>query len=84
MKSINLMKNIGQFTPTQNRQVRLTHKSSVRFTPPKSPSPIYPQIICMIYPPKIAKSDLPSNHLYDLLNIKNLYIIILSIFRVHF
>ena len=40
-----------------NRQVRFTLKSSVRFTPPKSPSPIYPQI---------AKSDLPSNRLYDL------------------
>ena len=66
-----------------NRQVRFTLKSSVRFTPPrnrqvrftfKSPSPIYPQIICTIYPPKspspiylqIAKSDLPSNRLYDL------------------
>ena len=82
-----------------NRQVRLTLKSSVWFTPhPKSPSPIYPkiancnlpsnrlydlppqngqvrftlksptaiypQIICTIYPPppEIAKSDLPSNH----------------------
>ena len=49
MKSINLMKNIGRFTP-----------------------------------PETAKSDLPSNRLYDLLNIKNLYVIILSIFRVHF
>ena len=42
-----------------NRQVRFTLKSSVQFTPPnrqvrftlKSPSPIYPQIICTIYPP---------------------------------
>ena len=48
MKSINLMKNVGRFTPL------------------KSPSPIYPQIVCMIYPPKIAKSNLPSNHLYNL------------------
>ena len=50
MKSINLMKNVG------------------RFTPPKSPSLICPQIVCMIYPPKIAKakSDLPSNRLYNL------------------
>ena len=37
----------------------------VRFTF-KSASPIYPQIICTIYPPEIAKSDLPSNCLYDL------------------
>ena len=53
-----------------NRQVQFTLKSSVRFTPPqnrqvrftlKSPSPIYPQIICTIYPPEIAKSNLPSN-----------------------
>ena len=29
--------------------------------PPKLPSLIYPQIVCMIYPPQIAKSDLPSN-----------------------
>ena len=64
-----------------NRQVRFTLKSSVRiYLPPlpaprnrqvwftfKSPSPIYPQIICTIYPPsEIAKSDLPSNRLYDL------------------
>ena len=41
-----------------NCQVRFTLKSSVRFTsPPKSPSLIYLQI---------AKSDLPSNRLYDL------------------
>ena len=55
-----------------NHQVQFTLKLSVRFTPPqknrqvqftlKSPSPIYPQITCMIYPPpEIAKSDLPSN-----------------------
>ena len=43
--------------PPQNRQVRLTLKSSVRFTLKSS---------LAIYPPKIAKSDLPSNHLYDL------------------
>ena len=43
--------------PPQNCQVRFTLKSSVQFTPPKSPSPIYPQI---------ARSDLPSNHLYNL------------------
>ena len=54
MKSINLMKNVGQFTP-----------------PPKLPSPIYPQIVCMIYPPEIAKSNLPSNHLYNLPPPKN-------------
>ena len=52
--------------PPQNCQVRFTLKLSVRFTTLKSPSPIYPQIVCMIYPPKITKSDLPSNHLYDL------------------
>ena len=66
MKSINLMKNVGRFTPPRNRQVRFTLKSSVRFTPLKLPSPIYPQIICTIYPPEITKSDLPSNCLYDL------------------
>ena len=47
--------------PPPNHHVQFALKSSVRFTPPstppKSPSPIYPQI---------AKSDLPSNHLYDL------------------
>ena len=42
MKSIHLMKNVGRFTPPQNRQVRFTLKS---------PSLIYPQIICTIYPP---------------------------------
>ena len=53
MKSINLMKNIGRFTPPeiaksdlpskrlydlppQNRQVRFTLKTSVRFTPPQN------------------------------------------------
>ena len=73
MKSINLMKNIGRFTPPEiaksdlpskclydlpprNHQVWFTLKMSVRFTPPKSsspesPSPIYPQNICTIYPP---------------------------------
>ena len=47
--------------PPPNHHVRFALKSSVRFTPPstppKSPSLIYPQI---------AKSDLPSNRLYDL------------------
>ena len=46
MKSINLMKNVG------------------RFTPPKSPSPTYPQIVCMIYP-QIVFGDLPSNCLWQ-------------------
>ena len=48
MKSINLMKNVGRFTPPQNHQVRFTLKLSVQFTPPpppKSPSPTYPQIV---------------------------------------
>ena len=76
MKSINLMKNIGRFTPPQNCQVRFTLKSSVRFNPPeiaksdlpsnrlydlpppKSPSPIYPQIICKSYRRFEGKSDL--------------------------
>ena len=62
MKSINLMKNVGRFTPPQNRQVRLTLKSSVQFTL-KSSLAIYPP---SPLPPKIAKSDLPSNRLYDL------------------
>ena len=48
MKSINLMKNVG------------------RFTPPKSSSPTYPQIVWRFTPPKIVESDLPSNRLYDL------------------
>ena len=43
--------------PPRNHQVQFTLES---------PSPIYPQIVCTIYPPKIAKSDLPSNRLYDL------------------
>ena len=39
--------------PPQNHQVQFTLKSSAQFTPPpKSPSPIYPQIICTIYPPR--------------------------------
>ena len=56
MKSIHLMKNVGRFPPP-NRQVRFTLKL---------PSPIYPQIVCTIYPnpPEIAKSDLPSNRLW--------------------
>ena len=37
-----------------NHHVQFALKSSVRFTPPS------------LHPPKIAKSDLPSNHLYDL------------------
>ena len=60
-----------------NHQLRFTLKSSVRFIPLppeppwnrqvwftlKSPTAIYPQIVCMIYPPqKIGKSNLPSNH----------------------
>ena len=58
--------------PPPNHHVQFALKSSVRFTPPstppKSPSPIYPQIVCTIYPPpklpspiypQIAKSDLP-------------------------
>ena len=54
MKSINLLKNVGGFTPPpRNRQVRLTLKLSVQFTlkstlviyPPQSPSLTYPQII---------------------------------------
>ena len=57
MKSIHLMKNVGRFTPPQNRQVRFTLKS---------PSPIYPQIVFGdLPPPEIAKSDLPSNRLSD-------------------
>ena len=49
---------LWRFTPPppQNRQVRLTLKSSVRFTL-KSSLAIYP-------PQKIAKSDLPSNRLW--------------------
>ena len=42
MKSINLMKNVGRFTSP----------------PPKSSSPTYPQIVCMIYP-QIVFGDLP-------------------------
>ena len=45
MKSINLMKNVGQFTPP----------------PPKSSSPTYPQMVCMIYP-QIIFGDLPPLH----------------------
>ena len=50
MKSINLMKNVGRFTPPPNHRVRLTLKLSLA---------IYP-------PPEIVESDLPSNRLYDL------------------
>ena len=58
-------------------------KSSVRFTPPppnfqvqftlKSPSPIYPPSnrLYDLTPPEIAKSNLPSNCLYDLPGLKN-------------
>ena len=40
MKSINLMKNVGWFTP------------SPEVTKYNLPQIIYPQIICTIYPPK--------------------------------
>ena len=52
--------------PPQNRQVPFALKSSVRFTPLKLPSLIYPQIVCTIYPYEITKSNLPSNCLYNL------------------
>ena len=55
MKSINLMKNVGQFTPSpeivksdlpSNRLYDLPSNRLWRFTPPKKlPSPTYPQII---------------------------------------
>ena len=44
--------------PPRNRQVRFALKSSVRFTPPKSPSPICPQIVCTIYPPPKSPSPI--------------------------
>ena len=78
MKSINLMKNVGRFTPPKIPKSDLpsNHLYDLPPPPPKSPRPslicpqivctIYPQIICTIYLPEIAKSDLPSNHLYDL------------------
>ena len=58
MKSINLMKNIGRFTPPPKLPSPIY---------PQIVCTIYPQIVCMIYPPpEIANSDLPSNCLYDL------------------
>ena len=39
------------------KSIHLMKKCWTIYSPPKSPSPIYP---------KIAKSDLPSNRLYDL------------------
>ena len=73
MKSINLMKNVGRFTPPKSSSP--TYPQIVFGDlplPPKSSSPTYPQIVCTIYPqivfgdlppptPEIAKSDLSSN-----------------------
>ena len=62
MKSINLMKNVGRFTPPppeiaksdlpSNHLYDLPSNHLYNLPPPKSPSPIYPQIICTIYPPR--------------------------------
>ena len=74
MKSINLMKNVGRFTPLSKSPSPIYPQIICTIYPPKSPSTIYPQIVCMlypqiictIYPPEIAKSELSSNCLYDL------------------
>ena len=47
--------------PPPNHHVQFALKSSVRITPPSTP----PKLPSLIYP-QIAKSDLPSNRLYDL------------------
>ena len=64
MKSINLMKNVGRFTPPPKSPSPICPQIICTIYPPPSklPSLIYPQIICTIYPPKkIANSNLLSN-----------------------
>ena len=71
MKSINLMKNVGRFTPLPSPQSR-----QVRFTP----NCLYdlPQIICTIYPPKITKCG---SIVYELVTVAS---VLLSVLLNHF
>ena len=47
-------------------------KNVGRFTSPKSPSPIYPQIVCMIYPPKSSSHIWSHGTLYLTSSVKGI------------
>ena len=49
-------------------------KNVGRFTPPKSPSPIYPKIACTIYP-QIVFGDLPPQNCQVRLTLKSSLVI---------
>ena len=73
--------------PPQNHQVRFTLKLSVRFTPPKIAKSDLLSNRLYDLSPRISPSPISFKcEVFEhiVLNIKNLYIIILSIFRVHF